>query len=61
MTNSITKTVREFDEDSAPSYLKFGGRIDSTMNMRWFWNNHVMTLQVGETIETDFNIIERTQ
>jgi hypothetical protein len=61
MTNTITKTVREFDEETAPSYLKLGGRIGSTMDMRWFWNNHVMTLKVGETVATDFNIIERIE
>lgn len=49
----------EFNEETAPDWLKFGGREGSTMDNRWFWNKHVMTLEVGETVNTDFQAITR--
>lgn len=49
----------EFSEDTAPKYLKYGGIKGSTMDNRWFWNDHVMTLAIGESIDTDFQRITR--
>lgn len=49
----------EFNEDNAPDWLKFGGREGSTMDNRWFWNRHVMTLEVGGTVNTDHQTIKR--
>jgi hypothetical protein len=50
-----------FTEETAPKWLKEGGRAGSTMDNRWFWNNHVMILEVGQTIDTDFSTIERME
>lgn len=48
-----------FTEDAAPEWLRFGGRKGSTMDMRWFWNDHVLTLAKGQSVETDFQTITR--
>lgn len=62
MTHMYANSPPEtFDEHTAPKWLCEGGRIDSTMDNRWFWNNHVLTLKVGETVNTDFQTIIRVQ
>ena len=49
-----------FDEDTAPDWLTSTDSVKgSTMDSRWFWNEHVLTLEVGQTIETDFRTIKR--
>ena len=49
-----------FDEDTAPDWLTSANSVKgSTMDSRWFWEKHVLTLEVGQTIKTDFRIIER--
>lgn len=48
-----------FTENTAPKWLCEGGRKDSTMDNRWFWDEFVLTLKVGEYIDTDFRRIER--
>lgn len=49
-----------FDEHTAPDWLTSANTVKgSTMDSRWFWNEHVLTLEVGQIIETDFRIIER--
>jgi len=50
-----------FDEGTSPHWLKYGGREGSTMDNRWFWDNHVMTLKVGECVETAFQTITRIE
>lgn len=30
------------------------------MDNRWFWEHHVLTLEVGQSVGTDFRTIERT-
>lgn len=50
-----------FTEDTAPSYLRFGGRKGSTMDNRWFWDEHVMKLEVGQSVCTDFSRITRVE
>ena len=55
--NSGTKT---FTEESAPSWLTSCNTVKgSTMDERWFWKGHVLTLNVGESVETDFTKITR--
>jgi hypothetical protein len=54
-------TETKFNGYTAPLWLCEGGIAGSTMDNRWFWNDHVMNLEVGETVETDFNIIKRIQ
>jgi hypothetical protein len=48
-----------FTEKEAPEWLRFGGTEGSTMDNRWFWKGHVMTLSVGQSVETDFQKITR--
>lgn len=49
----------QFDEESAPKWLCAGGLKGSTMDNRWFWNDHVLTLEVGQYVDTDFQRITR--
>lgn len=58
-THNVTNDVEFFDEETAPNWLKFGGVKDSTMCNRWFWNGRVITLEIGQTVDTDFSTIER--
>lgn len=50
-----------FSEATAPDWLRYGGKEGSTMCNRWFWNNRVMNLEVGESIKTDFQEILRIE
>lgn len=51
---------RLFDEETAPDWLTSKNSIPgSTMDGRWFWNEHVLTLEVNESINTDFQTITR--
>ena len=59
MTHLFSGTTKTFTETNAPEWLRFGGTKGSTMDNRWFWNDHVMTLDVGQSIETDFQRIKR--
>lgn len=52
---------KQFNEETAPKWLREGGPAGSTMCNRWFWNGHVLTLAVGQTVKTDFQTIERTK
>ncbi len=55
-----TGRVREFDERDAPSWLTSNNTLrGSTMDMRWFWEDHILTLKVGESKCTDFQRITR--
>ena len=55
------RTNFTFQEDTAPNWLRYGGRKGSTMDNRWFWRDHVLTLEVGDTVDTDFWTIERIE
>lgn len=48
-----------FEEQHAPDWLRYGGPEGSTMDNRWFWNDHVMKLEIGQSVETDFHVITR--
>lgn len=50
MTHNVFKNTKPeiFDEESAPDWLRFGGKQGSTMDNRWFWNDYVMKLKVGQ-------------
>lgn len=49
-----------FSELDAPAWLTGANAIPgSTMDNSWFWQKHVLTLQVGESIETDFRTVTR--
>lgn len=50
----------DFSENDAPAWLTSENTVKgSTMDGRWFWKEHVLTLEVGESIDTDFNTIKR--
>jgi hypothetical protein len=54
------KVVATFDETTAPDWLTSKNTIKgSTMDQRWYWEDHVLTLNVGDSVETDFNEITR--
>ncbi len=56
----FTKSETFFTENDAPIWLTCEDTIKgSTMDNRWFWKEHVLTLEVGDTIDTDFQIITR--
>lgn len=50
----------EFLESEAPEWLTSENTVPgSTMDARWFWQEHVLTLEVGESVDTDFSRIIR--
>lgn len=50
-----------FTEETAPSWLCDPKTRGTTMDNMWFWEGHVLTLEVGQTAETDFSRIERVE
>lgn len=51
-----------FDEYNAPIWLTSENTVQgSTMDMRWFWNDYVLQLSVGQFVDTDFHRITRIQ
>ena len=51
-----------FTDDTAPDWLTSCTTVKgSTMDNRWFWNDHVLTLEVGESVKTDFQLITRVK
>ena len=61
MTHDIFENYPEsFTELNAPRWLTGEDTVPgSTMDMRWFWKQHVLTLEVGETVKMDFRTIKR--
>lgn len=54
------KEPEVFTEATAPKWLTSEGTIKgTTMDDRWFWNDYVLTLEVGQSVETDFSRITR--
>lgn len=59
-THVVYGTSRVFGVDDAPDWLTSYNTVPgSTMDNRWFWTDHVLTLQVGQSVETDFHVIKR--
>lgn len=51
-----------FTESTAPDWLTSKNTIrGSTMDNRWFWEKHVLTLGMGKRIQTDFRTITRVR
>lgn len=51
-----------FNEGSAPSWLTSENTIPgSTMDARWFWQDYVLQLKVGQSVSTDFWLIARVE
>jgi hypothetical protein len=60
MTHKIFKTYKVFTEKSAPDWLTSSKSVKgSTMDNRWFWNDYVLTLPIGKSVETVFQTITR--
>jgi hypothetical protein len=59
MTMQDGNSAEYFDELTAPKWLCEGGVATSTMDNRWFWKGHVMTLEVGQSVDTNFRTIRR--
>lgn len=51
---------KTFSEHDAPDWLTSKNTVPgSTMDCRWFWLEHVLALELGNSIETDFQTITR--
>ena len=54
--------IEYFTEEDAPDWLTSKNTVKgSTMDHRWFWTDHILTLEVGGSIETDFRKITRVE
>jgi hypothetical protein len=52
----------QFTESTAPDWLTGEKTIKgSTMDTRWFWTEHVLTLDIGKSVLTDFHAITRIE
>ena len=62
MRHLVFKRVEpeEFDETTAPDWLTSKNTIKgSTMDNLWFWDDYILKLKVGKSIDTDFHRITR--
>lgn len=59
MLNKFSGNTSEFTDKNPPKWLSEGGRMDSTMDNRWFWEDYVLTLGIGQMVQTDFSEITR--
>ena len=60
MKHKSFETEVEFSEHDAPDWLTgVNTVVGSTMDTRWFWKEHVLTLNVGDFVETEFQRILR--
>ena len=51
-----------YTETSAPGWLTGENSVPgSTMDNRWFWKEHVLTLSLFESVDTDFTTITRIE
>jgi hypothetical protein len=50
-----------FTEENPPTWLYNEKTKGSTMDNTWFWFGHVMTLEVGQSVQTDFRTIKRIE
>ena len=61
-THRYFNTETEFTGTDAPDWLTSKKTVKgSTMDMRWFWTDHVLTLSVGQYVKTDFQTVMRTE
>jgi len=62
MTYKITGKEKFFTDTGAPAWLTGEDAVEgSTMDDGWFWNDIVLSLNVGCKAETDFHIIDRIE
>lgn len=48
------------DETTAPWWL-CKRAPGSTAHMGWFWDDYIMKLAVGQSVDTDFRVIKRIE
>lgn len=52
----------EVTEETAPDWLTSKKSVPgSTMDQRWFWEQKILTIQVGEHADSDFHRITRVE
>jgi hypothetical protein len=57
---SVFNQVSIFHEKNAPDWLTCKDQVpNSAMDNSWFFRDHILKLEVGQSAETDFHIIER--
>ena len=62
MVHDIFLTERFFTEDDAPEWLTCSKAVKgSTSDSSWFWNDYVLQLAIGASIQTDFHVITRIE
>jgi len=61
MMHLIFEDITLFFEDNAPTWLSKGGLKDSTVDNRWFFKQCILTLEIGQSVSTDFHIITRVE
>lgn len=60
MTHRFFKKESRFDENTAPDWLTGENTVrGSTMDTRWVFKEHILTLAPGAVFETDFHEIKR--
>lgn len=58
----FNEVVKYFTEETAPDWLTSCNTVKgSTMDNRWFWEERVLALEVGESVQTDFSKITRLE
>jgi len=58
----LTDTIKYFSEHDAPDWLTSATTVKgSTMDNRWFFRDHVLTLDVNASVETEFRTITRIE
>lgn len=56
----LSNPPEEFDESSAPGWLTAADAVrGSTMDASWFWREVVLSLGIGESVDTEFRSITR--
>lgn len=62
MTHNVFGNTVTFIETDAPDWLTSTNQVrGSTMDDSWFYNDHVLKLEVGQSVETDFHTITRVE
>lgn len=58
--DEIFETEEVFTEETAPDWLTCKNTFKgSTADRRWFWYEHVLTLEIDECVCSDFHKIVR--
>lgn len=51
-----------FTENTAPDWLTSKNNVKgSTIDDRWFWEDYILMMKIGDVMRTDFHEIERIE